>query len=173
MKQSSYDRNEAAKLIPLLNAIAKEILDRGAAVNTLQARLDSIPDGLRASRETLELIADREYNLSLRAPLEVGVQDLEFVAYWHRDHSREDSTDLIITESVTNTGNSSVNLSAFVSAPGLSRQRRSIGGLEPGQTATRTFRLADGARLLPGRRVRIGIITQDGARLNRVLEIPD
>ena len=59
MKQSSYDRNEAARLVPLLNAIAKEILDRGAAVNTLQARLDSIPDGLRASRETLELIADR------------------------------------------------------------------------------------------------------------------
>ena len=120
----------------------------------------------------VELIADREYNLRLRAPLEVGVQDLEFVAYWHRDHS-EDSTDLIITESVTNTGNSGVTLTAFVSAPGLSRQRRSIGSLQPGQTATRTFRLADGARLLPGRRVRIGIITQDGARLNRILDIPD
>ena len=120
----------------------------------------------------VELIADREYNLSLRAPLEVGVQDLEFVAYWQRDRSREDSTDLIITESVTNTGNSEISLTAFVSAPGLSRQRRSIGPLQPGQTATRTFRLADGARLLPGRRVRIGIITQDGARLNRILEIP-
>ena len=121
----------------------------------------------------VELIADREYNLRLRAPLEVGVQDLEFVAYWHRDHGRADSTDLIITESVTNTGDRGVTLTAFVSAPGLSRQRRSIGGLQPGQTATRTFRLADGARLLAGRTVRVGVITQDGARLNRILEIPD
>jgi hypothetical protein len=120
----------------------------------------------------VELIADREYDLSLRAPLEVGVKDLEFVAYWQRDHLREGSTDLIITESVTNTGNSGVTLTAFVSAPGISRQRRSIGGLGPGQTATRTFRLANGAKLLPGRRVRVGVITQDGARLNRSLEIP-
>ena len=120
----------------------------------------------------VELIADREYNISLRAPLEVGVQDLEFVAYWQRDTLRKDSTDLIITESITNTGNSGVTLTAFVSAPGISRQRRLIGGLQPGQTATRTFRLTDGARLLPGRRVRVGVITQDGARLNRILEIP-
>jgi hypothetical protein len=120
----------------------------------------------------VELIADREYNLNLRAPLEVGVQDLEFVAYWQRDTLRKDSTDLIITESVTNTGDRRVTLTAFVSAPGISRQRRSIGGLQPGQTATRTFRLTDGAILLPGRRVRIGVITQDGARLNRILEIP-
>ena len=121
----------------------------------------------------IELVADRAYSLGLRAPLEVGVKDLEFIAYWHRDRSREDSTDLIITESVTNTGDTEVTLTAFVSAPGLSRQRRSIAGLQPGQTATRTFRLADGARLLPGRRIRIGVIRQDGARLNRILEIPD
>ncbi len=121
----------------------------------------------------VELVADREYTLNLRAPLEVGVEDLEFVASWHRDRSREDSTDLIITESVTNTGDTGVTLTVFVSAPGLSRQRRSIGGLQPGQTATRTFRLADGARLLPGRSIRIGVIRQDGARLNRILKIPD
>ena len=73
------------------------------------------------------------------------------------------SPDLVITQSVTNTGSSTVNLTAYVSAPGLSRQRRSIGGLQRGQTATRTFRLPDGAALLAGRQVRIGIVTQEEA----------
>ncbi|MHC4993029.1 MAG: hypothetical protein ACYTGC_18805, partial [Planctomycetota bacterium] len=120
----------------------------------------------------IDVVADREYTLRVRAPLEVGVQDVEFVAYWHRDRRDPSSTDLYIVQTVTNTGDRTVNLSAFVSAPGMSRQRRTIGGLRPGQTASRTFRLVDGAALLSGRRVRIGVVDGEGARLNRILEIP-
>ena len=51
--------------------------------------------------------------------------------------------------------------------------RRPIGVLQPGQTATPTFRLRDAARLLAGRSVRLGVIDEGGTRLNRVLEIGD
>ena len=128
--------------------------------------------GVSFAEADVELTADREYRFRVRARLEVGVRDLEFTAHWHRALDRAGSGDLIITETVTNTGNRTVNLTAYVSAPGLSRQRRRIGDLGPGQTAVRSFRLADGERLLSGRRVHLGVITQDGARLNRVLEIP-
>ena len=129
--------------------------------------------GVAFAEAEVELIADREYRLRLLAPLEVGLRDLEFTAHWRIADDRAESTDLVITETVTNTGTRTVNLTAYVSAPGLSPQRRSISGLGPGETAVRSFRLADGKRLLSGRRVRLGVIAQDGARLNRELEIPE
>ena len=44
--------------------------------------------------------------------------------------------------------------------------------LPPGRKTVRTFRLPDGARLLSGRRIRVGVIDGDGARLNRIMQIP-
>ena len=129
--------------------------------------------GVAFAEAEVDLTADREYRLRVLAPLEVGVQGLEFAAHWRIADDRGDSADLIITETVTNTSDQRVNLTAYVSAPGLSRQRRSIGGLGPGQTAVRSFRLADGQRLMSGRRVHLGVIAESGARLNRVLEIPE
>jgi hypothetical protein len=78
----------------------------------------------------------------------------------------------LVTQTVINNGQSPIVLHAYVSAPGLSRQRRPIGTLPPGQKAVRTFRLADGARLLAGKRIRVGVIDGAGARLNRVMAIP-
>ncbi len=81
--------------------------------------------------------------------------------------------DLIITQYVTNRDNQPVNLDAFVSGEAVTRLRRAITALEPGQTVVRTFRLTNGPVLLAGRQVRLGVIERDGTgRLNRVLEIP-
>ncbi len=99
------------------------------------------------------------------------MKDVEFIAYWRLDGVN--SADLLIDQSVTNTGDRPLTLTAYVSAPGMSRQRRSMGRLQPNQTATRTFRLRNGATMLAGRTVRLGVIDASGARLNRALEIPE
>jgi hypothetical protein len=119
----------------------------------------------------VDLVADRAYRLDVRTPLEVGMKGVEFIASWRLDDVN--SADLLIDQSVTNTGNQPLTLTAYVSAPGMSRQRRSMGRLQPNQTATRTFRLRDGATMLAGRTVRLGVIDASGARLNRALEISE
>ncbi len=119
----------------------------------------------------VDLVADREYRLKVRVPLEVGIKDVEFIAYWRLD--AVNSADLLINQSVTNTGDRPLSLTAYVSAPGVSRQHRSLGHLQPNQTATRTFRLLGGATTLAGRTVRLGVIDESGARLNRALKIPE
>ncbi len=119
----------------------------------------------------VDLVADRGYRLNVRAPLEVGMKDLEFIASWRLDGVN--SADLLIDQSVTNTGDRPLTLTAYVSAPGMSRQRRSMGRLQPNQTTTRTFRLRDGATTLAGRTIRLGVIDESGARLNRALKIPE
>jgi hypothetical protein len=85
---------------------------------------------------------------------------------------RAGTDDLIVTQTITNNGPRPVILHAYVSAPGLSRQRRAIGNLPPGRKTVRTFHFPDGARMLSGRKIRVGVIDGDGARLNRIMEIP-
>ena len=59
MEHATYDRTEAARLLPLLNTIVEEILDRLTAVTILEARLDSTSVGRETAAETLELVAER------------------------------------------------------------------------------------------------------------------
>jgi hypothetical protein len=49
-----------------------------------------------------------------------------------------------------------------------------IASLEPDTTTVKTFNIPNGATLLAGRSVRLGVADRDGvAQLNRLLEIPD
>ncbi len=123
---------------------------------------------------TVELSADRELQFGVHVPLEMGLPGLEFAAHWWiAPDPASGRQDLIIAQYVTNTGDRPVSLSAFVSGPGIARQRRAIGALDPAQTAVRTFRLDDGARILGGSQVRVGLTEEGGtARINRVIEIP-
>jgi hypothetical protein len=131
------------------------------------------PTGGARIEGEVELIADRPYRFRVHTNLEVGLENIEFAAHWRvaRD-DRAGTDDLIVTQSITNNGPRPVVLHAYVSAPGLSRQHRPIGTLPPGRKTMRTFRLPDGARLLAGKRIRVGVIDGDGARLNRIMQIP-
>ncbi len=123
---------------------------------------------------TIDLSTDTDVRFGVHVPIEMGLPGLEFAAHWWiaADHATG-RQDLIIAQYVTNTGDRPMSLSAFVSGPGIARQRRTIGALDPAQSAVRTFRLDDGARILAGRQVRVGLTEEGGtARINRVLEIP-
>ncbi|MHC4217901.1 MAG: hypothetical protein ACYSU7_05530, partial [Planctomycetota bacterium] len=131
------------------------------------------PTGGARIEGDVELTADRPYRLRVHTNLTIGLENIEFAAHWQV--ARNDRTgidDLIVTQTITNNGRGPAVLYAYVSAPGLSRQRHAIGTLPPGEKTVRTFRLPDGARLLSGRRIRVGVIDGDGARLNRIMEIP-
>jgi hypothetical protein len=131
------------------------------------------PTGGARIEGEVELIADREHRFRVHANLAVGLENIEFSAHWRAvRNGRTGADDLLVTQTVINNGQSPIVLHAYVAAPGLSRQRRPIGTLPPGQKAVRTFRLADGARLLAGKRIRVGVIDGAGARLNRVMAIP-
>ncbi|MHC4209573.1 MAG: hypothetical protein ACYSWT_07645 [Planctomycetota bacterium] len=131
------------------------------------------PTGGARIEGEVELIADRPYRLRVHANLNVGLENIEFAAHWRVDRNERTGTDdLIVTQTITNNGPRPVALYAYVSAPGMSRQRHPVGNLTPGQKTVQTFRLPDGARLLAGKRIRVGVIDDDGVRLNRIMAIP-
>ncbi len=118
------------------------------------------------------LTGNGDRRLRVLVNVEAGVQGLEFAASWRLDPPGGGS-DLVIDQSITNTTDQALSLVAYVTAPDIGRLQQAIGTLPPGQTALRSFRLRGGARILPGRDVRLGVIEQSGARLNRSLEIPE
>ncbi|MHC4785811.1 MAG: hypothetical protein ACYTE6_07575, partial [Planctomycetota bacterium] len=123
------------------------------------------PTGGARIEGEVELIADRPYRLRVHANLNVGLENIEFAAHWRVDRNERTGTDdLIVTQTITNNGPRPVALYAYVSAPGMSRQRHPVGNLTPGQKTVQTFRLPDGARLLAGKRIRVGVIDDDGVR---------
>jgi hypothetical protein len=122
----------------------------------------------------IDLAADQAYTMHLKASLEVGLKDIDLTASCSiARNPRTGQEDLIITEAVTNKGEQRVNLDLYVLAPGLGQNRRTIVGLGPGETAVRTFRIANGAITLAGQPVRVGVAEREGTtRLNHLLRIP-
>ncbi len=138
------------------------VLDRGILAGTRHLKAD------------IRLQADGQYDLSVSAEFEVGLEDLEFTATWRTALNVETGEeDLIVTQYVTNRSERLMNVELFVVAPEFSQMRRIVSGLEPGDLAIRSFRLPDGAAVLAGRAMRIGVSERGGvARLNQLLSIP-
>ncbi|MCH8315541.1 MAG: hypothetical protein IIA64_06165 [Planctomycetes bacterium] len=118
--------------------------------------------------------ADHEYHLNVRTELEVGLKEVRLSTQWQAVRNIQTGTyDLIVMLYLTNTGDRALTFDGYLSAPEMSRQRRPIATLSPGRTAVKIFRITDGARLLAGKQVRVGIVERGGnARLNRILDIP-
>lgn len=135
----------------------------------------SIIAGTKLVQADVDLTADRDYRLQLHTDVQVGWKNIEMTAIWQVvENARTGQRDLIITQYVTNRGDRAVSLDTFLRAPGVGQNRRVISSLEPDTTAAKTFNIPDGAALLAGRSVRLGVADRDGvAQLNHQLEIPD
>jgi len=134
----------------------------------------SVLGGHKPLRVDVRLTADREYAFTQFIDLEVGLREVDFSAYWTLvPNETTGGTDLVISHYVTNRGERPLTLTTYLAAPGLSQRRRMIGGLEPGQTIVRHFRIENGAAALAGKVVHVGLAEQNGtARLRKALEIP-
>ncbi|UCD73937.1 MAG: hypothetical protein JSV91_09075 [Phycisphaerales bacterium] len=135
----------------------------------------SIIAGRKRIDATVNVNADRTYQLDLHTNIEIGLENIELVAaYQSVPNPLTGADDLVISQYVTNTADRRLNLTVSLLAPGVSQRRRDVAALDPGQTAVRTFRIEGGVELLSGQSIRLGVSERDGiARLNQLLDIPD
>jgi len=123
-----------------------------------------------------EFNADKPYAVELDAPMELGLEDIEFEATLSLERPAGGGpADAVVLAVIKNTGEADRALYVFVSLPGHRRDERIIPRLEPGQTVIRRFRI-DGAgpTLQDAAQLRTGVRETNGpAVLNRVLRLED
>ncbi|MCZ6836740.1 MAG: hypothetical protein O7G85_13265, partial [Planctomycetota bacterium] len=118
--------------------------------------------------------ADHDYTLDLQTKVEVGLLNVKFTASWGQAISvQSGQRNLIVTQTVTNTGSDVINLDVFIMAPDIQFHRRRLPPLSPGESATRRFNLGQSASPATAMQIRVGVEERDGsARLNRLMTIP-
>lgn len=129
--------------------------------------------GPRTIAAEININADRLHTLQMDLAVDVGLKDIEITAAWSTVRNpTTGALDLLVSPAVTNRSDKPVNLDVDLLAEGVSQMRRTIAALQPGQSQTRTFRIANGAKLLAGKPIRLGVAQRDGvARLNKIIVI--
>lgn len=122
--------------------------------------------------------ADRQYQVDIETPLELGLEDVSFQATLavepSRDPATPDALEAVVVALVTNTGGEPKSLFVFANLPQRPRQEVPISQLEPGQTVLRTFRFPDAGRLIRDFAIRAGVRQTNGpAMLNTRLNLSD
>jgi len=133
----------------------------------------SILAGSKTIRADVSLNAEKPYRLAMDADLTVGLPNIDLAAsYSLVDNPRTGQVDLMVTQAVTNKGDTPMNLDVHMLADGVGQNRRTIPALGPAETAIRTFRVPNGGVTLLGKVVRVGVSERDGlTRLNQLLTI--
>jgi hypothetical protein len=130
--------------------------------------------GARTVLTELVLSAEREYPL-LMLPIraELGLKGVELRGgYQTALNALGEATDLAVTLLITNRSDRPLSVEVFALAPGYAREEAAVSALEPGNTAIRRFRFAEGVRQLRGQQIRIGLRELDGnGLLNKWLDI--
>lgn len=130
--------------------------------------------GLKHIIADADIQADRRHTgIRLAAPLEVGLAAMQLSpSYAIVPSPAGGAPDVIITLSVTNSGQSPETVQVFALAPGFPREQAPVSALGPGETAVRRFRFPNAAPALLNKRVRVGLIDVEGAgRLNKSIVI--
>jgi hypothetical protein len=114
------------------------------------------------------------YSIRIRQLVNIVLNSLQCSATWRIDaDAASERRDLIIAVHATNTGERAVHLDTFIRGPGVSLKRSLAAALSPGQSASRSIRIDNGADLLAGHSLLVGIADRDGvARYNIPLDIP-
>ncbi|MGD9692150.1 MAG: hypothetical protein AB7G17_11995 [Phycisphaerales bacterium] len=130
--------------------------------------------GLKHIVADVDVLADRRHsNIRLAAPLEVGLASMQLTpSYAMVPSPTGGPPDVVITLSVTNSGQNPETVKVFVIAPGFPSEQAPVSSLGPGETAVRRFRFPNAAPTLLNKRIRVGLIDVEGiGRLNKSLVI--
>ncbi len=130
--------------------------------------------GLKHIIADADVIADRRHSgIRLAAPLEVGLASMQLSpSYAFIPSPTGGAPDVVVTLSVTNSGQSPETVQVFALAPGFPREQAPVSSLGPGETAVRRFRFPNAGPALLNKRIRVGLIDVEGAgRLNKSLVI--
>lgn len=113
----------------------------------------------------LEWMAGETYVTTLPMRLGVDWPDVEVDSSWRYARAVDSGRiDVVVTVSVTNRSQRSLDLEAFALARDYTQTRRPILKLGPGETALRVFQFPGGARRLSGKNVFAGVSEMDGER---------
>lgn len=119
-----------------------------------------------------EFSAETQYDVDVWAPMEVGLEYLEFGASLMRKHNESTGAiDAVVTHMITNKDDRPISLFAFSRLQGYERKEAIVTALQPGQTKIRCFTFADATEMLSKYDVRVGIREINGpAALNKILK---
>lgn len=118
-----------------------------------------------------EIQADRRMRIIAKAPLEIGLEGIDFQATVTAEPGRQaGQTDGVVSCVVTNTGTEPRSVFVFANLREHARQERIISGLQPGESVIRRFRFTDAAESLSQYPVRTGVREISGpAVLNKII----
>ena len=128
---------------------------------------NSEPAGEKQLHARITLDAGKPYHLDITLPLRLGLEDVEVYVMTNIDGDA-----LVLRHSVTNRAEQAMSFRSMATVPGRSRQYRTIPNILPGQTITKKYRLANGARL-SGRKIRMTLVQIGGPRIHNLeVEVP-
>lgn len=114
-----------------------------------------------------DIDADRRYRVTTPAWFELGLEGIDMSTYVYRKGSR-----VIVSQSMTNRTEETINFRGAVVAPGRPRVYRQFLNFEPGQTARKEFILENGEEL-SGQLIRVALKELQGTRVwNTVVRVP-
>src|SRR5690606_874915 len=88
----------------------------------------------------VEFIADRQYDVELSTPMELGLPDMDFQPTVAIAPGKKPGTyDAHVVCVISNTGGSARSWSVFATHRGQPRQERSVANLTPGSSIVRRF----------------------------------
>ncbi len=127
--------------------------------------------GDKRLRAHFEFTAGERYDVNLSTALEMGLADVELDASLSLETDPVTGrVDAVVTEVITNTGQSTRSLNVFAAMPGYPRQERMIVAIEPDQAVVRRFRFPVEIDQIADAKVRVGLREISGpAVLNQVL----
>jgi hypothetical protein len=124
------------------------------------------PAGPKHLDARFSLQLDRDYDLAVQLPLEVGLRGIEVQTVPHLLGDR-----LVVRQTITNMTAATVNFRAAVALPYKPPQRRPIPALAPGQSTTKTYVFEKAGDFL-GRKLYAVLEEVQGPRLfNEVIPI--
>lgn len=117
--------------------------------------------------------AGEDYNVTLHAPMELGLKGVEFDASVIVEPGKEPgTTDAVVTLNVTNTSDQRQSLRLFAGIQGHTRREPIIPGIAPGEFVSRRIRFKDVGEQLGKYPVRCGVRESNGpAVLNKTIEL--
>lgn len=125
-------------------------------------------------RVDAELQGKRNLLTTLLIPTRIDSSCLAVEADWTLSNpADEGDRGVLVTVTVTNTGAKPLQLKAFCQAAGYPPLRRSLPGIRPGESASRTFSFPDGQVRLGGKQITFGAYeVQADSRVVRMIELP-
>ena len=120
-----------------------------------------------------DFTAEQHYQVTLSAPMELGLKDVAFDAGITAEPGLEaGTTDLVVTELITNHSAKALSVHAFANLPGYPRQERSVPALQPGQSVVQRFRFTGSTAEDARKMIRVGLRQTHGAAvINKIVTL--